>query len=94
MARRLDRRGFPEAKNSVSTLAALQDRFYERNGRYAPSADEIDPQGVLSDRFVGAETSCSTDGQTYVAWAVAETSYVFAVSGRDGQQTRWQYAGE
>jgi hypothetical protein len=92
--RRLDRRGFPEAKNSASTLAALQDRFYERNGHYAPSAEEIDPEGVLHDMFVGAETSCSTDSQTYLAWAIAETGYVFAVSGRDGEQTRWQYAGE
>lgn len=89
-----DRRGFAEAKKSALSLSALQDRFYERNGRYAASADNVDPGGVLADKFIGASTSCSGDGQTYMAWATAETEYVFAVSGRNGEQTHWLYAGD
>jgi hypothetical protein len=49
--RRLDRRGFAQAKDSSSTLGQFQERFYERHGRYAASVDEIDPDGVLRDMF-------------------------------------------
>jgi hypothetical protein len=56
--------------------------------------EEIDPDRVLRDMFPGARTYCSEDGQTYMAWATAEAGYVFSVSGRNGEQTRWHYAGD
>jgi hypothetical protein len=92
--RRLDRRGFREAKNSCTVLGNLQESFYERHGHYAGAVDQIDPDGVLMDMFPGALTSASADRQTYMVWSATPAEYVFAVSGRNGEHGRWEYAGE
>lgn len=92
--RRLDRRGFRQAKDSLTALRNLQDRFYEAHGRCVGWVDEIDPQRVLRDMFPGAHTRCSEDAQTYWAWAETPANYVFAVSGKSGERGRWEYAGE
>ena len=88
-----DRRGFATTKNSVETLARLQENLYGRDGRYAQSIETIDPDGVLRDMFAGADTACTIDGDAYIVWAVAETGYVFAHSNRGGCDYGWQYAG-
>lgn len=92
--RRRDRRGFGQAKDSVETLARLQDIRYGRDGRYAESVETIDPDGVLRDMFIGADTTCTVDGEAYIVWAVAETDYVFAQSNREGRDHGWQYADD
>src|ERR1044072_1383673 len=53
--RQRERRGFAQAKDSVETLARLQENLYGRDGRYAQSIETIDPDGVLRDMFAGAD---------------------------------------
>jgi hypothetical protein len=91
--RLMDRRGFARAKDSVETLARLQENLCGRDGRYAQSIATIDPNGVLREMFAGADTACTIDGAGYIVWAVAETGYVFAHSNREGRDYGWQYAG-
>jgi ribosomal protein S16 len=81
-------------KTASKTLVRLQDNRYRRDGRYAESVGTIDPDGVLRDMFVGADTACTVDGEAYIVWAVAQTGYFFAHSNREGRDYGWQYAGD
>ena len=89
-ARRLDRRGFPQAKKMLLELANLQDRFCEQRGRYANSVSEIEEW--LDKIFPGAEARAS-DAEGYWVWVETETGYVFGYAGRSDTDFRWQYAG-
>jgi hypothetical protein len=91
--RRLDRRGFTEAKSALLMAGNFQRIYHERHGRYAESREELLREIPIPDDIKGIETRRSEDGQTYWAWAVP-SGYVLAVGGSGGGVLQWQYAGE
>jgi hypothetical protein len=91
--RRLDRRGFDEAKQLLFNVSAYQFGSHKRSGRYAASRAELDPGGhLLEGREVELRTS--EDGQEYWAWVVTPTGFIFGIAGRVGDHPVWQYQGE
>ncbi len=89
--RRLDRRGFDEAKHQLFYMHGQQQRFFEEHGRYAGSLLELDPHRVIFELPLSLEQSAS--GDSYWSWTTTETGFVFGVAGRAGIAPAWRYAG-
>lgn len=88
--RRLDRRGFFEAKDSLQGLRGTQARVFERDGDYITDLDQLG-----GDRFLHGKANVwlevSPDHKEYLAWRATPSGFCFAVAGRNGQD--WLYAG-
>jgi len=93
MGRRLDRRGFAEAKTALLELSGLQLGSYRRTGRYAATHEDLDPTGVLL-RDRDFELRARGDGREYWAWKPTPSGLIFGIAGRDGEWAVWQYQGE
>ena len=57
--RRLDRRGFDEAKQALWKLSSYQFGYFKRHGRYAANQAELDPAG---DSFGELSIQIATSG--------------------------------
>lgn len=94
--RRLDRRGFDVAKESLRRLATRQMAEHRRHGRYS-EMDQMFPNRSGDDFLHGQdriEMRLSNDGQMFMAWRCATTGYVFSIAGEDGPPSEWLYEGE
>jgi hypothetical protein len=95
--RRIDRRGFDDAKQTLGQLAQMQFGAFKRQGAYRSNLDELAPPNMKTllriplDRII---LGSSADGTSYWLAAKAETDYWFGVAGKDGDQVVWRYAGE
>jgi len=91
--RRLDSRGFTEAKTFLLELSGLQLGFHRRSGRYAATQEILDPTEVLL-RDRDFELRAREDAQEYWAWKETPTGMVFGIAGRDGEWPVCQYQGD
>jgi hypothetical protein len=92
--RRLDRRGFEEARESLRWLATVQTVWFQREGVYSADLDELQP-GDLGDNALRGKASItlktSEDQREFLAWRKAIADFYFGVAGKDGSE--WLYAG-
>jgi hypothetical protein len=92
--RRLDRRGFQEARESLRWLATVQSVWFQREGVYSADLDELQP-GDLGDSALRGKASItlirSADRREFWAWRKTIPAFYFGVAGRDGDE--WLYAG-
>jgi hypothetical protein len=92
--RRLDRRGFSEAKAALHALGGGETVLFERHGRYADNLS-----GELAAWLInlpeGSELAVNTsaDGRQFWAWCVTPTGFCLGIAGRDGSHAKWFYAG-
>jgi hypothetical protein len=91
--RRVDNRGFYEAKGLLLELAGYEQFFYKGKGRYAASRDELASLGFTL-RGPEFEIAVEPDGREYRAWVETPGQYFFAIAGRDGEQVANIYEGE
>lgn len=91
--KRLDRRGFSEAKKFLLEFSGYQLGYHRRTARYAHDQETLDPQRILlGDRRV--EIRVTEDAQQYWVCETTPTGFVFGVAGRSGDYPVWQYQGE
>jgi hypothetical protein len=92
--RRLDRRGFKEVKAALYALGNGEAVLFQRHGRYTDDLREDLAAWVpeLPDG-TGLAVNTSANRQQFWAWGVTRTGYCFGIAGRDGEQTKWLYAG-
>lgn len=94
--RRLDRRGFADAKTSLLTLASFQAGHFKRKGRYATNLEVILPMSMA--RLIDTEPdqiilNTNNAGDEYWIYAGTPANFYFGVAGRDGDHPTWLYAG-
>jgi hypothetical protein len=91
--RRLDRRGFEEAQNTLMKLAQYQFGHFKRRGAYETRLEDLDkPEGLPAVEGLVLDTSA--DRQRYRAWMTTETGVVFGIAGTEGSFEGWKYVGE
>jgi hypothetical protein len=92
--RRLDRRGFEEARESLRWLATVQAVWFQREGIYSRDLDELQP-GDIGDNALRGKANItlktSEDQREFWAWRKAIADFYFGVAGKDGSE--WLYAG-
>jgi hypothetical protein len=92
--RRLDRRGFEEARESLRWLATVQTVWFEREDVYSTDLEEVQP-GDLGDSALRGKANItlrtSDDRREFWAWRKAIADFYFGVAGKDGDE--WRYAG-
>lgn len=91
--RRLDRRGFDQAKQLLFEISGYEFGTHKRTGHYAAHRRELDPSGILLDGK-DFELRATDDGHEYWAWVVTPTGFVFGLAGRAGDYAVWQYEGD
>jgi hypothetical protein len=91
--RRVDNRGFYEAKGLLLELAGYEHFFFQRNGRYAEDQEDLASLGVIL-RGPEFEIVIEPDGREYRAWVETPGEYFFAVAARNGEQVANIYEGE
>lgn len=84
--RRLDQRGFPEARQALSRLSTRLATEYRTKGRY---------DGALPARILeGLTLSLAPDGQSYWAWAPTRSDVCLGVAARAGEFMSFYYADD
>lgn len=92
--RRLDRRGFDDAKVLLFEVNAYQYGHYARTGQYTSDPDDLYRSGWLKKKKPHVELRTGDPGQDYWAWVETPTGLVFAAANQGGEQGIWQYQGE
>jgi hypothetical protein len=92
--RRLDRRGFEDAQESLRWLGTVQDARFRQTGAYSDDLDDLQP-GDIGDELLRGKTNItlgtSADRREFWAWRNAITGFCFGVAARDREE--WLYAG-
>jgi hypothetical protein len=92
--RRLDRRGFEEARESLRWLKTVQTVWFQREDVYSADLDELQP-GDLGDSALHGKAKItlktSHDRREFWAWRKATADFYFGVAGKD--EGEWLYAG-
>lgn len=95
--RRYDRRGFDDAKASLTTLASFQFGHFSRESRYASTVGDLLPASMAHLIKVDSDQiSLHTNKGRNEYWMFVrtETGFHFGVAGRDGEHATWLFAGE
>ena len=95
--RRMDRRGFDQAKESLMRLATFQFGHFRRHGASARVIHEILPTimaPLLDVQPSDIVLHTDMEGREYWMYTRTPADYVFGVAGRDGEQAVWLYASE
>lgn len=82
-ARRLDRAGFPEAKQDLDTMSLLQLRYLERHGVFAAEIADLEAEGTIqlfAFRLAQPTIRCTDDKQEYWSWVETPGGYVFGTA--------------
>lgn len=94
--RRLDTRGFKEARDSLHWLNTIQMGQWRNHGRYGGDLEAMAP-GTLGDSKLHGKESIhlvvSEDGREFRAWRSTPSGFCFGIAGRDGPPNEWRYAG-
>jgi hypothetical protein len=92
--RRLDRRGFEEAQQSLRWLQTVQATRFRQTGHYGEDLDDLQP-GDIGDELLGGKANItleiSPDRQEFWAWRKTISGFCFGVAGSNGEE--WLYAG-
>jgi len=89
--RRLDRRGFVEAKKSLDRVHSFQFGRRKRGRPYTDSLVELDPAGPLAGD-TGIVLEVHSERDEYTAWVRTPSTWVLGVAGRDGEYLVWHYS--
>ncbi len=89
--RRIDQRGFKEAKALLRNVQGRQKTFYLQHQRYATDRKTLDRGGSLKGDF---ELRTSPNAQAWWAWAVTEPAVVFGLASRDGEFQEREFVAE
>ena len=96
LGRRLDTRGFEDAKASLRWLSAAQMGQWRHHGRYRAELDEIAPGSLGEERLRGMaqiHLAVTSGGREFKAWRVTPSGFCFGIAGRDGPPNEWYYSG-
>jgi hypothetical protein len=92
--RRLDRRGFNEAKAALFALGNGETVLFQRHGRYTSNQrGELAAWLTALPEGSGLAVDTPEDGRQFWGWAVTPTGFCFGIAGRDGAHAKWLYAG-
>lgn len=91
--RRLDRRGFSQAKEALYSVALVQHNFWERERRYSRIVAELDSAGLFFKEAL-PEISISPEGDTWWAWLHTTAGYVLGIGGRSGERSLWHFGSD
>jgi hypothetical protein len=92
--RRLDRRGFEEAQQSLRWLQTVQAARFREAGIYGDDLDDLQPGEIGDELLRGKATitlETSTDRHEFWAWRKTTSGFCFGVAGKGGDE--WLYAG-
>jgi hypothetical protein len=94
--KRLDRRGFIEARESLRWLAIRETYEHRNHGRYNADLRGMFPvEGIGRMRRRDQTTlTVAPDGQAWWAWCPTDTSLVFGIGARDGEVTSYYFADD
>lgn len=95
--RRMDRRGFAEAKKQLGIVDMLQTAHWSKHGYYAPDMSRLASSISLSMQSINApqiELRTNQVGTTYWAWTATPSGYTFGTAGKSDTRGVWYYAGK
>ncbi len=94
--RRLDTRGFKDAKRSLQWLGTMQMGQWRNHNRYGSHLKTMAP-GDLGDKMLLGRDEItlrvSADGTEFWAWRSTPSGFCFGIAGRGGPPNEWLYAG-
>lgn len=94
--RRLDRRGFDDAKNALRKVSTRQMAEFNREGRYRSDLDAMFP-GDFGDQWLHGRDRVrlctSPDRRSWWATYATHTGFVFGLGAADGSWVEHMYAG-
>lgn len=91
--RRLDRRGFREARDLLDKVHLYQHGHYKRSARFAADRAALDPGRGLPS--IDLELVTAEDSSAYHAWTETPTGVVFGFSQQDGDfNNYWVFVEE
>ncbi len=95
--RRLDRRDFDRAQESLRNLNIRQIAEFRRNGRYGNDLDALFPGTARENDYLRnkAQVTLRTtdDRQGYWAWRSTPSGFCFGIAAQGGPPGEWLYAG-
>ncbi len=94
--RRLDTRGFKDAKKSLGWLSTIQMGQWRNHGRYGEHLEAMAP-GKLGDKQLHGRSNIhmlvAEEGREFRAWRSTPSDFCFGIAGRGGPVNEWRYAG-
>jgi len=95
--RRLDRRDFDRAQESLRNLHIRQTAEFRRNGCYGDDLDSLFPGPGRDDDYIRNKTQLTLrttdDRQAYWAWRSTPSGFCFGIAAKGGPPGEWLYAG-
>ncbi len=95
--RRMDRRGFAEAKNQLGIVDMLQSAHWNTHGYYTIDMSRLAPSSSVSVQLINAteiELRTNQGRTTYWAWTATPSGYKFGTAGNSDTRGVWHYAGK
>lgn len=91
--RRVDRRGFDDAKKALMRVAQFEFGRRRNGHPYTASLHELDPHGPLATRD-DITVVVMDDASEFWAWVPTRTGWVFGIAGRGGEYPSWLFSGD